>query len=147
MNAERVLLAAEALGLGYAALRRAGIYATERKVFGRVIGQNQGIQHPLADSWMQLEAARLTTYTAARLYDEGYTAGDYSNSAKYLASEAAFKACERSLLSHGGVGYAKEYHVERYMREVSDVASFKRYQGLTAKFTLLTGFYPTYRAD
>jgi alkylation response protein AidB-like acyl-CoA dehydrogenase len=118
MNAERVLVAAEAIGLGFAALRRAGNYATERHVFGRPIGQNQALQHPLADSWMNLEAARLTTYLAARLYDEGHTTGEYANAAKYLSAEAAFKACERAVMTHGGVGYAKEYHVERYMREV-----------------------------
>ncbi|KZO89526.1 acyl-CoA dehydrogenase NM domain-like protein [Calocera viscosa TUFC12733] len=118
MNAERVLLAAESLGIGYAGLRRGAQYSIERNVFGRPIGQNQGIQHPLADSWMNLEGARLMTYQAAKLYDEGFVSGEYANAAKYLASEAAFKAVERALLSHGGVGYAKEYHVERYLREV-----------------------------
>lgn len=118
MNAERILIGAEALGLGFAALRRAAIYAGERNVFGRPIGKNQGIQHPLADSWMNLEAARLMVYQAAKLYDRGYASGEYANAAKYLAAEAAFKACERSVLTHGGMGYAKEYHVERYMREV-----------------------------
>lgn len=117
MNAERVLIGAEALGLGYAALRRAVTYAKERVVFGRPIGQNQGIQHPLADSWMKLEAARLMVYLAAKLYDDGHESGEYANAAKYLAAEAAFEACERSVLSHGGMGYAKEYHVERYLRE------------------------------
>ena len=118
MNAERILIGAEALGLGFAALRRAAIYAGERVVFGRPIGKNQGIQHPLADSWMKLEAARLMLYHAAKMYDQGYTAGEYANAGKYLAAEAAFEACERSVLTHGGMGYAKEYHVERYMREV-----------------------------
>lgn len=118
MNAERILIGAEALGLGFAALRRAAIYAGERSIFGRPIGKNQGIQHPLADSWMNLEAARLMIYQAAKLYDQGYASGEYANAAKYLAAEAAFKACERSVLAHGGMGYAKEYHVERYMREV-----------------------------
>ncbi|KAK3937932.1 acyl-CoA dehydrogenase/oxidase C-terminal, partial [Diplogelasinospora grovesii] len=117
MNAERILIGAEALGLGYAALRRAGLYAGERIVFGRPIGQNQAIQHGLADSWMKLEAARLMVYHAARLYDEGYPSGEYANAAKYLAAEAAFEACERAVLAHGGMGYAKEYH-ERYLREV-----------------------------
>ncbi|EAS28558.1 acyl-CoA dehydrogenase [Coccidioides immitis RS] len=117
MNAERILIAAEALGLGYAALRRAAVYASERQVFGRPIGKNQGIQHPLADSWMQLEAARLMVYQAARLYDAGHATGEYANAAKYLAAEAAFRACERAVMSHGGMGYAKEYHVERYLRE------------------------------
>ena len=118
MNAERILIGAEALGLGFAAIRRAALYAGEREVFGRPIGQNQGIQHPLADSWMKLEAARLMIYQAARLYDQGYAGGEYANAAKYLAAEAAFEACERSILAHGGMGYAKEYHVERYLREV-----------------------------
>ena len=117
MNAERVLIAAEALGIGFAGLRRAAIYASDRMVFGRPIGQNQGIQHPLADSWMELEAARLMTYQAAKLYDGGYEAGEYANAAKYLAAEASYRACERAILAHGGMGYAKEYHVERYFRE------------------------------
>ncbi|KAL2414721.1 Acyl-CoA dehydrogenase FadE12 [Exophiala dermatitidis] len=118
MNAERILIGSEALGLGYAALRKAAIYAGERHVFGRAIGQNQAIQHPLADSWMNLEAARLILRLAAKLYDEGHTTGEYANSGKYLAAEAAFKACERAIMCHGGMGYAKEYHVERYLREV-----------------------------
>ncbi|KAL2441388.1 putative acyl-CoA dehydrogenase YngJ [Exophiala dermatitidis] len=118
MNAERILIAAEALGIGFAALRRAALYANDRKVFGRPIGQNQAIQHPLADSWMQLEAARLVIYQAARLYDAGYETGEYANAAKYLAAEAAFQACERAVMTHGGMGYAKEYHVERYLREI-----------------------------
>lgn len=118
MNAERILIAAEAIGIGYAALRRAALYAGERHVFGRPIGQNQAVQHPLATSWMELEAARLMIYQAARLYDDGYEAGEYANAAKFLAAEAAYKACERAVLAHGGMGYAKEYHVERYFREV-----------------------------
>ncbi|KAG4441713.1 hypothetical protein IFR05_002792 [Cadophora sp. M221] len=117
MNAERILIGAEALGLGYAALRRAAIYAKDRVVFGRPIAQNQGIQHPLADSWMKLEAARLVIYQAARMYDQGHSTGEYANAGKFLAAEAAFKACERAVLAHGGMGYAKEYHVERYLRE------------------------------
>ncbi|KAJ0416300.1 acyl-CoA dehydrogenase/oxidase [Aspergillus carlsbadensis] len=117
MNAERVLVAAEALGLGYAALRRACLYAKDRVVFGRPIGQNQGIQHPLAESWMKLESARLMVYLAGRMYDQGLESGEYANAAKYLAAEAAFEACERAVLTHGGMGYAKEYHVERYLRE------------------------------
>ena len=117
MNAERVLIAAEALGLGFAALRRAALYAGERHVFGRPIGTNQAIQHPLAEAWMQLEAARLVINQAARLYDQGYEAGEYANAAKYLAAEAAYKACERAILTHGGMGYAREYQVERFFRE------------------------------
>lgn len=117
LNAERVLIASEAIGLGYAALRRAAIYAKERVVFGRPIGKNQGIQHPLAESWMKLESARLMTYHAAYLYDQGFGSGEYANAAKYLAAEAAFEASERAVFTHGGMGYAKEYHVERYLRE------------------------------
>ena len=125
MNAERCLLAGEALGLGYVALEKASKYAQERVVFGRPIGQNQGIQHPLADAYMNLEAAKLATYHAARLYDASsrdstisqHAVGVACNSAKYLAAEAGFKACERAVLAHGGMGYAQEYHVERYMRE------------------------------
>ncbi|EON69412.1 acyl-CoA dehydrogenase [Coniosporium apollinis CBS 100218] len=125
MNAERCLLAGEALGLGYAALTRASNYARERVVFGRPIGQNQGIQHPLAAAYMNLEAAKLATYHAARLYDSSvhdqsitqHAIGVACNSAKYLAAEAAFTACERAVLAHGGMGYAQEYHVERYLRE------------------------------
>ncbi|EMR62758.1 putative acyl- dehydrogenase protein [Eutypa lata UCREL1] len=125
MNAERCLLAGEALGLGYAALERAAQYARERVVFGRPIGQNQGVAHPLADAWMQLEAAKLATYHAARLYDQSQTdksvkqdaVGVAANTAKYLAAEAAFKACERAVLTHGGMGYAVEYDVERWLRE------------------------------
>lgn len=117
MNAERILVGAEALGLGYAALRRAALYGKERVVFGRPIGKNQAIQHPLADSWMKLEAARLVIYQAARMYDAGYETGEYANAGKYLAAEAAFEAAERAVLTHGGMGYAKEYHVERYFRE------------------------------
>jgi acyl-CoA dehydrogenase len=126
MNAERCLLAGEALGLGYAALKRAANYAKERIVFGRPIGMNQGIQHPLASAYMHLEAAKLATYHAARLYDASTTdssitqhaVGVACNTAKYLAAEAAFTACERAVLTHGGMGYAQEYHVERYLREV-----------------------------
>ncbi|KAL1859917.1 hypothetical protein Plec18170_001863 [Paecilomyces lecythidis] len=125
MNAERCLLAGEALGLGYAALEKAANYARDRVVFGRPIGQNQGIQHPLAAAYMNLEAAKLATYHAARLYDSSKTdktitsqaVGVACNTAKYLAAEAAFTACERAVLSHGGMGYAQEYHVERYLRE------------------------------
>ncbi|KAK2599110.1 hypothetical protein QQS21_005451 [Conoideocrella luteorostrata] len=118
MNAERILIGCEALGLGYAALRRAALYAKERIVFGRPIGQNQAIQHPLADSWMHLEAARLMLSQAAKMYDQGYEDGEFANAGKYLAAEAAFQACERAVMSHGGMGYAREYHVERYLREV-----------------------------
>jgi acyl-CoA dehydrogenase len=118
LNPERVLIAAEAVGVGRRALERAVDYAKEREVFGRQIGQNQSIQHPLADSWANLEAANLMAFKAAALYDEDKPCGAEANSAKYLAAEAAFTACERAVMTHGGMGYAKEYHVERYMREI-----------------------------
>jgi acyl-CoA dehydrogenase len=117
LNPERILIAAEALGIGRAALARAAAYATERVVFDRPIGKNQGIQHPLAECWMQLEAAELVIRKAAWTYDRGENAGLYANAAKYLAAEAGFHACERAVLTHGGYGYAKEYHVERLFRE------------------------------
>jgi acyl-CoA dehydrogenase len=117
MNPERILIAAEAVGIGRAALRKAAQYAKERVVFGRPIGQNQGIQHPLAKSWAALEAAGLMVMKAASLYDRGLDCGAEANAAKYLAAEAAFATCETAVLTHGGMGYAKEYHVERYLRE------------------------------
>jgi len=118
LNPERVLLAAEAIGLGRVALARASRYARERVVFGRPIGMNQAIQHPLAKNWMALEAAHLMTMQAASLYDSGQSCGAQANAAKYLAAEAGFEACTQAVLTHGGYGYAKEYHVERYLREV-----------------------------
>jgi len=117
LNPERILIAAEAIGLGQAALRRATQYAKERVVFGRPIGQNQSIQHPLAQSWMQLEAASLMVFKAASLYDAGKPCGAEANTAKYLAAEAAFQSCQTAMATLGGMGYAKEYHVERYLRE------------------------------
>jgi len=117
MNPERILIAAEAVGLGRAALRRAVKYAGERVVFDRPIGQNQAIQHPLANCWMTLEAANLMAFKAAALYDAGRPCGAEANAAKYLAAEACFRACETAVMTHGGMGYAKEYHVERYLRE------------------------------
>jgi len=117
LNPERILIAAEAIGLGRAALRRASAYAGEREVFGRLIGQNQSIQHPLAKSWIDLEAAYLMVQKAAWLYDQGRPCGAEANSAKYLGAEAGYRACENAIFTHGGMGYAKEYHVERYMRE------------------------------
>jgi acyl-CoA dehydrogenase len=117
MNPERILIAAEAVGLGRAALAKAAGYARERVVFGRPIGQNQAIQHPLADCWMKLEAANLMLFRAAALYDAGLACGAEANAAKYLAAEAAFTTCEAAVMTHGGMGYAKEYHVERYLRE------------------------------
>ncbi len=117
LNPERILIAAEAVGIGYAALRRAADYARERVVFGRPIGQNQAIQHPLARCWMGLEAANLMVLKAASLYDAGQECGAEANAAKYLAAEAAFAACETAVLTHGGMGYSAECHVERYLRE------------------------------
>jgi acyl-CoA dehydrogenase len=118
LNPERILIAAGAIGLGRAALRRATAYAKERVVFGRPIGQNQAIQHPLARAHMELEAANLMVFRAASLYDRGEQCGPEANAAKYLGAEAAFRACETAVMTHGGFGYAKEFHVERYMREV-----------------------------
>ena len=117
LNPERILIAAEAVGLGRAALARANEYAKERIVFDRPIGQNQAIQHPLARCWMELEAANLMVFKAASLYDNNATCGAEANAAKYLAAEACFSACEQAMLTLGGMGYAKEYHVERYLRE------------------------------
>ena len=118
LNPERILVGAEAVGIGRAALERATRYASERVVFGRPIGQNQAIQHPLAESWMELEAADLMVFKAASLYDRGLPCGAEANAAKYLGAEAGFRACERAVMTHGGMGYAKEFHVERYLREV-----------------------------
>lgn len=117
MNPERILIAAEAVGLGRAALDRAANYAREREVFDRPIGKNQGIQHPLAESWMELEAAHLMVQKAAWLYDQNKPCGAEANGAKFLAAEACYRACERAIFTHGGMGYAKEFHVERYLRE------------------------------
>ena len=117
MNPERALIAAECVGLGRCALARASQYAKERIVFDRPIGQNQGIQHPLAQNWMALEAADLMVRKAAWLYDQGKPCGAESNAAKYLAAEACFDACQQAVMTHGGYGYAKEYQVERYLRE------------------------------
>ncbi|WP_295631593.1 acyl-CoA dehydrogenase family protein [Novosphingobium sp.] len=117
LNPERVLIAAEAVGLGRAALARAARYARERVVFDRPIGQNQGIAHPLAKCWAQLEAANLMTFKAAALFDAGQDCGIEANAAKYLAGENGFEACHTAMLTLGGMGYAQEYHVERYLRE------------------------------
>jgi acyl-CoA dehydrogenase len=121
MNPERILIAAEAVGLGRAALARAARYAGERVVFGRPIGQNQAIQHPLAARWIELEAAELMVLRAAAASDGGEeegAVGAYANAAKYCAAEAGFRACETAIMTHGGMGYAREYHVERYFREI-----------------------------
>lgn len=108
MNAERILVAGEALGLGFAALRHASNYARERVVFGRPIGTNQGIAHPLAKAWCQLESSRLMVMQAARMWDEGFATGEYANACKYMAAESAFSACETAICTMGGMGYAKE---------------------------------------
>jgi len=117
LNPERVLIGAEAIGLGKAALSRAAAYARERVVFGRPIGQNQGVAHPLARAWMDLEAAHLMVFKAAALHDAGRDCGAEANAAKYLGGEAGFSACEAAILAHGGMGYAKAFDVERYFRE------------------------------
>ena len=116
-NPERILIAAEAVGLGRAAIRLAARYANERIVFDRPIGKNQAIQHPLAQRWMELEAANLMVLKAAWLYDNGQPCAAEANAAKYLAGEAGYRACETAVMTHGGMGYAKEYHVERFLRE------------------------------
>jgi len=118
MNPERILIAAEAVGLGRAALALAAQYAAERVVFGRPIGQNQGIQHPLAERWIDLEAAELLVLRAAAAYERNEECGAFANAAKYFAAEAGHRACETAVLTHGGMGYAREYHVERYFREI-----------------------------
>ena len=118
LNPERVLLGAEATGLGRVAIQKAAKYARERVVFGRPIGQNQGIQHPLAKAWMQVEAASLMVFKAATLFDKGEECGVEANTAKFLAAEAGYEACQTAVMSMGGMGYAQEYHVERYLREV-----------------------------
>ena len=118
MNPERVLLAAEAVGLGFAALNKATAYAKERVVFNRPIGMNQSVQHPLAKNWMELEAARLMVMCGAWQFDNGLNSGAAANAAKYLAAEAGLSACQNAVMTHGGFGYAKEFHVERYLREM-----------------------------
>ena len=118
LNPERVLVAAEAVGIGRAQLRGAARYARERIVFNRPIGMNQGIQHPLAKCWAQLEAANLMVMKAATLFDQGLPCGVEANAGKYLAGEFGFEACHTAMLTLGGMGYAQEYHVERLLREV-----------------------------
>jgi acyl-CoA dehydrogenase len=118
LNPERVLISVEAVGIGQDALRRATAYAAERVVFARPIGMNQGIQHPLAESWISLEAALLMAERAAELYDAGQPCGAEANGAKLLGSRAGYQACQQAVLTMGGMGYAKEYHVERLLREV-----------------------------
>jgi len=117
LNPERILIASEALGIGRAAMRKAVDYANSRVVFGRPIGQNQGIAFPLAEAHMQLHAAELAVREASWRFDNGLPCGEAANTAKFLAAEAGFFACDRALQTHGGMGYAREYHVERYWRE------------------------------
>jgi acyl-CoA dehydrogenase len=118
LNPERILVAVEAIGIGQDALQRGARYARERNVFGRPIGQNQGIQHPLAECWLNLEAAQLMAMKAAELYDAGEPCGAEANGAKFLGARAGYQACLQAVLTHGGMGYAKEFHVERLLREV-----------------------------
>jgi acyl-CoA dehydrogenase len=118
LNPERILLGAEAIGIGRNAIARAARYARERIVFDRPIGMNQGIQHPLAKCWAQLEAANLMVMQAATKFDKGEDCGIEANAGKYLAAEFAFEACHTAMLTLGGMGYAQEYHVERLLREV-----------------------------
>ncbi len=117
LNAERIVVAAAAVGFGMYVLEKAAAYARERVVFGRPIGQNQAIQHPLAAVWMRLQAAELMTYKAATLYDQGRPCGLEANTARNLAGSAAYEAAFRAVRTHGGFGFAQEYHVERYFRE------------------------------
>lgn len=117
LNPERILVASEAIGLGRDALNRAAQYARERVVFGRPIGKNQGIQHPLAESWIQLESAWWMALRAASLYDSGKPCGAEANAAKFLGGRAAFDSATRAVMTHGGMGYAREYQVERLFRE------------------------------
>ena len=117
LNAERILIAAEALGIGRAAMAKAVAYANERVVFGRPIGKNQGVAFPLAEAKMRLDAAELMIRKASWLIDNGQPCGAEANMAKWLAADAAFFAADRAVQTHGGFGYATEYHVERYWRE------------------------------
>ena len=119
LNPERILIGAEAIGIGRDALRRATVYAKERVVFDRPIGMNQGIQHPLAEKWMYLESAWLMVEKAAQLYDQGLPCGAEANAAKFLAARACHDAAWQAVATHGGFGYAKEYHVERLYREAA----------------------------
>jgi len=118
INPERILVGAEGVGIGQDALRRASAYAVEREVFGRPIGQNQAIQHPLAENWMELEAASLMVMRAADLYDRQQDCAAQANAAKFLGGRAGYNAALQAVMTHGGMGYAKEYHVERLLREV-----------------------------
>jgi acyl-CoA dehydrogenase len=118
LNPERIMTAIEAVGIGRAALERAVQYAKERIVFDRPIGQNQAVAHPLAQAWAKLESAELITLKAAWLFDHGRPCGAEANTAKLLAADAGFEACDVAVQTHGGYGYAKEFHVERLWREI-----------------------------
>jgi alkylation response protein AidB-like acyl-CoA dehydrogenase len=118
LNPERIMTAIEAVGIGRSALDRAVQYAKDRVVFDRPIGQNQAIAHPLAMAWAKLETAELMCMKAAWLFDHGRPCGSESNTAKLMAAEAGFEACDVALQTHGGYGYAKEFHVERLWREI-----------------------------
>ncbi len=117
-NPERILIGMEAIGIGQDAIGRAARYAGERIVFDRPIGQNQGIQHPLAEQWMYLESAQAMCMQAAQLYDAGQDCGPQANASKFLGARAGFAACTQAVMTLGGMGYAKEFHVERLLREV-----------------------------
>ena len=117
MNPERILVGIEAVGLGRDAVRRAAQYAKDRVVFGRPIGKNQGVQHPLAEAWTYLESAYWMLMRAAWLYDNGQPCGAEANAAKFLGARAAFDAATKAVMTHGGMGYAREYQVERLFRE------------------------------
>lgn len=118
LNPERILVGIEAIGIGEDALRRATQYARERVVFNRPIGMNQGIQHPLAECWLNLQAALLMAQRAANLYDAGQSCAAEANGTKFLGARAGYQACLQAVMTHGGMGYAKEYVVERLLREV-----------------------------
>lgn len=118
LNSERLLVGAEAVGIGRAALDMAVRYANERIVFGRPIGQNQGLQFPIAEAYSKLMVARLMVYKGAWLFDASKPCGEEANIAKLRAADAAFEAADIALQVHGGMGYAKEYHIERLWREV-----------------------------
>lgn len=118
MNAERITSAAEGVGIGRAAIAKAAQYAKDRVVFDRPIGKNQGVQHPLAQCWMQLETINLLVHRAAAKYDAGESCGLEANTAKFLAAEAGYDACQTAILTHGGYGYAREFHLERYLRDI-----------------------------
>lgn len=117
LNPERIVIAMESIGMGQAALRLATNYARERVMFERPIGAYQAVAHPLAEAWARLEAAQMMALDAARRYDGLQSCGPQANAAKYLAADAGFKACDAALQTHGGYGYAREYHVERLWRE------------------------------